>query len=293
MGTNIKQYRSAKRFGKSTLVYFISLLIIFFCLFPIFWLGLSSFKPREELFAVPVKYWSKNPTLQAYKEIFSGSEYAAQALPWYNYLLNSAIVAGTSTVILISLASLGGYGFSRFRFKGDKLILSVLIVTRMLPGPAIMLPVYIIINKIGLYNSLWGLILVHTIFGLPIAMWLCAGFINNIPVEVEEAAIVDGCSRMQAFFRVVLPMSWIGIVSVGIYHFVGSWSEFAFASVLLESQKIRTAPVGMSEFVFLFGSSNFNKVGAAAITMAVPITVLFLIFQRHFVRGFIAGSVKG
>ena len=135
-------------------------------------------------------------------------------------------------------------------------MLTLLMMSRMLPGPALMLPIYMMISRIGLLDSRFGLILVHTVFGLPMASLLCASFIRAVPVEFEEAGIVDGCSRLQVFLKIVIPLAWIGIASVGIFHFVGSWSEFAFASVLLESQKIRTAPVGLAEFVFQLRSSR-------------------------------------
>jgi len=277
---------------KLVLINLTGIIIFLIILFPVIWLGITSFKSHTELYNLPIRYLPKKPTLEAYYQIFSRKTYAGQALPWQNYLFNSFFVAGISTVIVVCLASIAGYGFSRFKFKADKALLTLLILTRMLPGPALMVPIYIMISSYGLYDSLWGLILVHTAFGLPLTSWLCFGFFNAIPKELEEAAFVDGCSRIKAFIHVVLPMGWIGVVSVGTYHFVGSWSEFAFASILLESQKIRTAPVGLADFIFLFGTAFFNRVGAAAITMAIPITIMFLIFQRHFIRGFLAGSLK-
>lgn len=281
-----------KRFLKGVLINLIAVIIFMFVLFPVIWLGIISFKSHTELYALPIKYLPEEPTVEAYRQIFSRATYAGQALPWQNYLLNSALVAGTSTFIVICFASLAGYGFSRFKFRGNKALLTTLILTRMLPGPALMLPIYVMISSYGLCDSLLGLVLVYTAFGLPITTWLISGFFNAVPRELEEAAFIDGCSRLRAFIHVVLPMTWIGIISVGTYQFVGCWSEFAFASILLESQKIRTAPVGLANFMFLFGTAFFNRVGAAGITMAIPITIIFLVFQRHFIRGFLAGSLK-
>ena len=138
-------------------------------------------------------------------------------------------------------------------------MLTLLMMSRMLPGPALMLPIYMMISRMGLIDTRLGLILVHTVFGLPLGAILCASFIRAVPVELEEAAIVDGCSRLQVFLKIVIPLAWIGIASVGIFHFVGSWSEFAFASVLLESQNLRTAPIGLAQFVFQFGNAQFNQ----------------------------------
>lgn len=288
MGKGIK----IKKLPKMIVINLIGVIILVFVLFPIIWVAITSLKAHDELFAIPIKYFPKRPTLQSYKEIFLKGHWSGQALLWHQYLLNSAFVAGVSTFIVLLFGSMAGYAFSRFSFKGDKVLLSILILTRMLPGPALMVPIYVMITKYGLRDTLWGLIFVHSAFGLPLSTWLCVGFFKSIPKELEEAAIVDGCSRMRAFFYIVLPLAFIGIFSVGAYHFVGSWSEFAFASILLESQKIRTAPVGLGDFIFLFGASYFNRVGAAAVTMAIPITILFLFVQRHFVRGFLAGAVK-
>jgi multiple sugar transport system permease protein len=284
---------SRKKNVKQIVILLVGLLIIGYCLFPIFWLILSSIKPTDELFKFPVTYFAKNPTFEYYLALFDPSHRLAQSLPFYNYILNSFIVAGASVVIVILLSSIAGYSFSRFRFKGSRFLLLSLVVTRMLPGPALMLPIYLMISKMGLIDNLLSLILVHSVFGLPLGTWLCTSFIDKVPVEVEEAAIVDGCSRIQSFFRIVFPMSWIGIASVAVFHFVGSWSEFAFASILIESQRLRTAPVGLAEFIFLLQSAQFNKIGAAAVVMSVPIVVLFMLVQKHFVRGFVAGSVKG
>lgn len=281
-----------RKISRAVTINLLGIIILVFVLFPIIWVAITSLKSQSELFAIPVRYFPKKPTLQSYKEIFFKGYWSGQALLWHQYLLNSLFVSGISTFFVLLFGSMAGYAFSRFSFKGSRILLTILILTRMLPGPALMVPIYVMISNYGLRDTLWGLILVHSAFGLPLTTWLCAGFFRSVPRELEEAAIVDGCSRVKALFRVVLPLAFIGIVSVGAYHFVGSWSEFAFASILLETQKIRTAPVGLGDFIFLFGASYYNRVGAAAVTMAIPITIIFLFAQRHFVRGFLAGAVK-
>ncbi|MCP4402363.1 MAG: carbohydrate ABC transporter permease [bacterium] len=285
--------RSQKRTVLEILKWLVGILILSYCLFPVLWLILCSFKTREELYNLPIKYFPKSPTWDAYRDIFTAGTHSAEVLPWQNYLWNSVLVAGISTFFVLGLGALAGYGFSRFKFKGATLMITLLMMSRMLPGPALMLPIYMTISRIGLIDTRFGLILVHTVFGLPLAAILCASFIRAVPVELEEAGIVDGCSRLQVFLKIVIPLAWIGIASVGIFHFVGSWSEFAFASVLLESQKLRTAPIGLAEFVFQFGNAQYNRIGAASVTMALPITILFMLVQKHFVRGLVAGGVKG
>lgn len=283
---------SHKKHIVETLKWLVGGLILSYCLFPVLWLIICSFKPKAELYQLPIRYLPKAPTLQAYLDIFTPGTQSSEAMLWQDNLWNSLVVAGISTVFVISLGALAGYGFTRFKFKGSALMLTLLMMSRMLPGPALMLPIYMMISRIGLIDTRLGLILVHTVFGLPLGAILCASFIRAVPVELEEAAIVDGCSRLQVFVKIVVPLAWIGIASVGIFHFVGSWSEFAFASVLLESQKLRTAPIGLAQFVFQFGNAQFNRIGAASVTMALPITVLFMLVQKHFVRGLVAGGVK-
>ncbi len=271
----------------------IGLMVFLYCVFPLFWLIVSSVKPGDELFDLPISYIAKKPTLEFYKALFIPGTREAEGLPFVYYIRNSFVVAFSSVVLVVILSVFAGYGFSRFHFKGSRALLLSLMVTRMLPGPALMLPIYMMINRMGLIDNLFSLVVVHTIFGLPMGVWLTTSFMDRVPLEVEESAIVDGCSRLQVLFRIVVPMSWIGIASVGIFHFVGSWSEYGFASILLETQKLRTAPVGLAEYVFLLQAAQFNKIGAAAVIMSIPILVLFLIVQRHFVRGMVAGSVKG
>ena len=271
----------------------IGLLVLIYCLFPIFWMIITSFKPSEEIFDLPIKYLPQRWTIEAYTDLFSRTSVAAQAIPFVLSLRNSLFVATVSVFIVVSLSSVAGYGFSRFRFKGSRFMLLSLVATRMLPGPAFMLPIYMMISRMGLLDSLWSLVLIHTVFGLPFGIWLATSYIDNVPLELEEAAIVDGCSRPGAFFRIVLPLSWIGLASVGIFHFLGSWSEFAFASILIESKELRTAPVSLAEFVLRFKSVDFNRIGAASVMMSAPLVALFFLIQKQFVRGFHAGAVKG
>jgi len=281
-----------RKYFRSIIFNLIGIFILLLILFPIFWLIDTSFKTDEEIYSLPIEYLPQNPTLSNYKSLLTGGTKETEALQWPQYLLNSAIASGISTIITMIFASLAGYALSRFRFKGRNALLSILIGSRMLPGPVLIVPIYFIIARIGLYNTLWSLILVYTAFGLPLCSWIASGFFKSIPMEVEEAALIDGCSRIKSFIHVILPMAWIGLASVGIYHFIGAWSEFAFASILIESQKKWTTPVGLVNFLYHFGSAWFNKIGAAAVIMSVPIIIMFMMIQRHFVRGFLAGSLK-
>lgn len=271
----------------------IGLVVLVFALFPIFWMIINSFKPSSETFDLPIKYLPEEWTFGAYTALFSMGEGGRSELPFAKALLNSVFVAGVSVAFVVSISAIAGYGFSRYKFKGSKFMLLSLVVTRMLPGPALMLPIYVVISRLGLLDNLWSLILVHSMFGLPFGIWLMTSFIDSVPIELEEAAIVDGCSRIGAFLRIVIPLSLVGIASVGIFHFLGSWSEFAFASILIGPKNLRTAPVSLAEFVLQFEGNMFNKVGAASVMMSAPIIAFFFLIQKQFVRGFYSGAVKG
>ena len=147
-----------------TLKWLVGMLILGYCLFPVLWLILCSFKPREELYRLPITYFPQNATVQAYRDIFTPGTQSAEVLPWQNYLVNSLLVAGVSVVLVVGLGALAGYGFSRFRFTGSGVMLTLLMMSRMLPGPALMLPIYMMISRLGLIDTRTGLILVHTVF---------------------------------------------------------------------------------------------------------------------------------
>lgn len=155
-----------------------------------------------------------------------------------------------------------------------------------------MLPTYRLMNSLGLQDSLLGLILLYSAFGLPFATWIIASSLREIPVELEESAMMDGASRLQAMVMVVLPLATPALITAAMWHFVGAWSEFAFASILLESSANKTVTIGLASFVELF-TLEFQKVGAAATLVAMPIMVVFFFGQRYFTRGLLAGAVKG
>lgn len=275
-----------------TFVSLCGFVIALYVLFPIFWLFLASFKTRDQLAQWPIAFWPTEPTLEAYRQLFDAGSQSSQLLNWPTLISNSFIIAVTSTVIVVVLGTLAGYAFARLKFPGRDLILGGLLVSRMFQGAALLLPTFRLMNTLGLQDSLIGLILLYSAFGLPFATWIIASSLREIPFELEESAMMDGANRLQSMIMVVLPLAIPALITAAMWHFVGAWSEFAFASILMESSENKTVTIGLASFVELF-TLEFQLVGAAATLVAMPIMLVFFFGQRYFTRGLLAGAVKG
>ena len=241
---------------------------------------------------MPSSFWPIAPTLDAYRSLFDSGSQHSQLLNWPTLISNSFIIAVSSTILVLFFGTLAGYAFSRISFPGRDLILGGLLVSRMFQGAALLLPTYRMMNSMDLLDSLLGLILLYSAFGLPFATWIIASALREIPVSLEESAIMDGASRFQSMMLVVLPLAVPGLITAAMWHFVGAWSEFAFASILLESAENKTVTIGLASFVELF-TIQFNSVGAAASLVALPILIVFFFGQKYFTRGLLQGAVKG
>lgn len=270
----------------------VGLIISIYVLFPVFWLFLASFKSEAELVRLPVAFWPDAPTLDAYKALFSPTHQKGQLLDWPQLISNSFFVAITSTILVVFFGTLAGYAFARLNFPGRDVILGGLLISRMFQGAALLLPTYRLMNTLNLQDSLIGLVLLYSAFGLPFATWIIASSLREIPRELEESAMMDGASRLQSMAMVVLPLATPALITAAMWHFVGAWSEFAFASILLESNDNKTVTIGLASFVELF-TLEFQFVGAAATIVALPIMLIFFFGQRYFTRGLLAGAVKG
>lgn len=270
----------------------VGMIIAVYVLFPVFWLFLASFKTQAELARLPVAFWPEAPTLDAYRDLFSSTSQQGQLLDWPRLIGNSFFVAITSTILVVFFGTLAGYAFARLNFPGRDLILGGLLISRMFQGAALLLPTYRLMTMLGLQDSLIGLVLLYSAFGLPFATWIIASSLREIPRELEESAMMDGATRLQSMVMVVLPLATPALITAAMWHFVGAWSEFAFASILLESNENKTVTIGLASFVELF-TLEFQFVGAAATVVALPIMLVFFFGQRYFTRGLLAGAVKG
>lgn len=271
--------------GASAAIGIASIILVAVCLFPFAWMALSSIKTLQELFTVPPHWLPNQPTLANYWTVFFNSN-----IP--RYFLNSCIISGGATLVALALGVFASYGFARFEFRGKPLLQTFVLVGQLLPTAAIIVPLFITLRWLHLINTYWGLILVYTIITLPLSVWMLTSYMRNIPVELEEAATIDGASRLVVLFRIVLPLATPGIVAVIVYSFVTCWNEFVFALVFAQDQSVKTLPIGLAEFSTEF-NTDWGGVMAASMVMTVPVVVLFLAFQRLFVGGLTAGATKG
>jgi multiple sugar transport system permease protein len=253
-------------------------------LFPIFWMVLASVRPVMEVLAYPPQWIPQKFTLEYYQELFKTNEYV-------QYLKNSYIVAIGTTLWSLLLASLAAYGFSRYKVPGGRAILLAMLALYMMPGVSLVLPYFRISMTLHLYDTRLGLILAYSSFVLPMATWLLKGYMDSIPFDLEEAAMVDGATRMGALRRILLPLIAPGLIATGTMGFLGAWNEFFFAVVLTTSIRAQTLTVGIGRF---FGQYNRDWNGIMALTTfaSIPILLGFVLIQRWVVQGMTAGAVK-
>jgi ABC-type glycerol-3-phosphate transport system permease component len=212
-------------------------------------------------------------------------------LPFATYTFNSLIVATSATILTLVIGSLAAFAFARFRFPGKDLFLLVFLLSQMLPGSSVIVPLFQLLKEVGLYDTLSGLILTHTAVLLPFAIWLLYGFFTSIPREVEDAALIDGCSRLGALRKVLLPLALPGLGGTALFAFLGSWNEFFFALILTSSDDTRTIPVGIGLFVGEY-TDVWNQMSAAAILFSIPPLLMFILMRKTFVKGLVTGAIK-
>jgi trehalose/maltose transport system permease protein len=259
--------------------------IVVFCLFPFYWLINTSLKTGADLSGANLL--PPNPTLDNYTSIFEDSAFTKA-------LRNSAIVAGSVTILSLLIGSFAGYALARLHLPFKFLILAILLSISTFPPIAIAAPVFEIWTDIGLYNTYLGLILPSLAFGLPLTVYILASFFRDIPRELEEAALIDGATRFQAFRKIVVPLGAPGVVTAGLLVFIFAWNEFLFAITLTSTPDRRPVPAAIA---FFTGSQQFEvplgTISAASVVVTIPLIALVLIFQRRIVAGLTAGAVKG
>lgn len=254
--------------------------------FPLLWMIGTALKPNDETFAVPPTLLPVHPTLDQFRRLLTET-------PFLTYFANSVVVALATTALVIVTAVAGAYGLVRFRFPGRNLVAHVVLFTYMLPAVVLLLPLYLTISALGLANSLVGLVVAYTTFALPFALWLLRSFIGSIPIELEQAAMIDGATRFQAFIEVVLPQALPGIISTALFSFILSWNEYLYALVFINVDDRKTLPPGVLTMLNQNQNVEWALLMAASVLMALPVIVCFGFLQKHLTRGFGAGSVKG
>jgi multiple sugar transport system permease protein len=253
--------------------------------FPLYWMLVTSLTPSADLFAAVPHMLPSLGQLTVYKEAFLN-------IPVATWLANSAIVAVGTMVLSIGLAILPSYALSRFRFRGKGLLGFVLFATQMLPEAMLVVPLYAIFGQLLLLNTLTGLILANAAFTVPVITWILKGAIDGVPIDIEEAARIDGCSQLDIVLSVVIPLVAPTLAAAGVIAFFHGWNEYVFAQTLVSSQNLRTASVGLAGFVGEL-STPVHSVMAVGLIYTLPAVVFYLFVQRYVVAGMTAGSVKG
>ena len=260
---------------------------LIFTLFPFYWMVVTAFKSDAEIYDL-----SKNPylitsfTLQHFVNLFTTTNFP-------RWLLNSVIVSVISTVASVVLSILAGYSLARLRYRGAGAIGWGIFITYLIPPTLLFLPLTAVMANLGLLNKIWGLILSYPTFLIPFCTWLLMGYFKGIPRELEESAIVDGCTRLQAMYRVVLPLALPGILSAGIFAFTLSWNEYIYALVFISDSATKTLPIGVPSELIRGDAFFWGELMAGALLGSVPVAVLYSFFVQHFVSGLTAGAVKG
>jgi trehalose/maltose transport system permease protein len=278
-----------RRIGRRGPFLLLIALIFVYAVFPFYWAVRSAFTPDRDMFVTPVQYFPAHPTLAHFREVLSSGDFQKA-------LLNSTIVAGSVTLISLGFGALAGYALGRFRFRGRGTALYLMLSMTIFPQIAILGALYKLINKFGIFNSLWALILSYMIFTLPFTVWVLTSFVRALPKDLEEAAYIDGATPFQTFYKVILPLIAPGLVTTGLLAFIAAWNEFLYALSFTQTVDKHTVPVAIVTFTGKSGSSfqiPWGQIMAATIVVTVPLIALTLLLQRRILAGLTAGAVKG
>ena len=259
--------------------------MIIIALFPYFWMITCAIRDQNEIFISPPKLWSSNVSLDSFERILTETK-----LP--RYMLNSLITSLMATAMCIFCAIPAGYALARFQFKGKNTVTTGILLVKLLPQTATLIPLYIMLVNVRLINNSFGLAFTHLFIMVPYTIWMSRGFIKTIPFTVEEAALIDGCNKIQAIVKVVLPMISSGLFAVGLYAFMLSWEEFLFAYTFTGSEASKTITVGLSTLIGE-DTSDWGGIMADSIMMGLPVLIFFFSVQDTFIKGIVGGAVKG
>lgn len=254
-------------------------------LFPIVWILLTSFKTAQEAIRIPVQWLPSRLTFASYAALFRERSFDL-------YFANSAIVTAGTTICAIGLATAAGYGFSRFRFRGNRPLFMFVLMTTMFPAVMLVIPYFLILKALGLINNYLGYIWAYTSFSLPFCTWMMKGYFDSIPREIDEAGIVDGCSVFGVFVRLCMPIAAPGMAATAIFSFLLAWNHYIFALALTTRPERYMVPVGIATLVGEYWT-DWNVLTAAAIVAIVPVIVFNILLERYLIAGLAAGAVKG
>jgi multiple sugar transport system permease protein len=281
-------YRGWRKGSRRAGFYLLVIFIVLYCTLPFLWTLSISFRSLSEIYASPALYVSFPIVFDNWQDVLTLTRFTRS-------LLNSAIVASSATAVSLLIGSLCAYAIARLQFPGKTVVLAVVLAVAMFPGIAILSPLYLQFRDWNLINTRWSLILPYVTFTLPICIWTLTAFFRDLPVELEEAARVDGCTRWQVYHQIVMPLAAPGVFTTAILIFIAAWNEFLFARTFITAQELYTAPVAVAQFegADIAAARPWGEISAAAILTTLPLVLLVLVFQRRIISGLTAGAIKG
>jgi multiple sugar transport system permease protein len=273
------------QWAKMIIVYSVLLLLLVIALFPLYWMGITSMKSQKEVYSPVPTFLPKQFTLDAYKKMLFDNGFIEN-------IKNSLIVSCTVTLVSAILSYFAAYAIVKLDFPGRKFASKGVLYAYLLPRTVLYIPLYLLVSKLGLVNSLWGLILIYPTFTIPYGTWMLIAYLKSIPVELEEAAEIDGCNKMQSMFRVAVPLSLPGIMSTIIFMFTMCWSEYLYALVVIQQTAKKTITLALSTMV-IGDMFSWGPLMAGSIICTIPVLLMYIFSSRYLVTGTTAGSVKG
>jgi ABC-type glycerol-3-phosphate transport system permease component len=259
--------------------------LVFVCAFPLIWMASTSLKPSQDILDWPPRFIPRRVTLEHFEGLFTQTSFPT-------HFVNSVVVSGWATGISVVLASMAGYGLTRYRFWGRDFIASSILLAYLFPQILLFVPLYIVFRTLNLNNTHLALVVSYVTFSLPFAAWLLRAFFESIPLELEQAAMIDGASRWRAVIHVVLPMALPGVIATSIFTFIVAWNDFLFARIFVTSEHLKTLPVGIQDF-FAMAVVDWGLIMAAGVMVTIPALIFFVSVQSFLVKGWGAGAMKG
>jgi len=274
-----------QKFSNRLFLYGAALLLALQASFPFFWMASTSFKPPSEVFAQPPSFIPHQVTWDNFKRLFTSTHFLI-------YFRNSILVSGCTVLLTMVVSAIGAYSLTRYQYPGREKIAGLILCTYMFAPIMIVIPFFILAKKIGIENTHFALVLAFTSFCLPFTLWLMRAFFKTIPIQLEEAALVDGADRIRAVIHVVLPLALPGIIATSIFTFILAWNDYIFTRILITSDELKTLPVGVQD---LFHSAliDWGLIMSAGMMITIPALLFFVSIQRYLIRGWGAGAVKG
>ncbi len=266
-------------------MYIAMIAVALFALFPVYWVLITSLKPRSEIYTRTPDLWVQHPQWHQYPRVL-GEGHVARAL------LNSLIVAGVTTVICLLVAAMAAYALARFRMPFRRALLMAILMTQMFPLVVLVIPLFVMMRKANLLGTYWSLVITYLAFTVPLAIWVMRSFILAIPEELEHAARIDGATRVGAMVRVVLPLAAPGLATTAVLCFLEGWKEFLLALTFLNEEERKTVPVVLQSFVGR-GDVDWGAVMATSVLYTLPVALVFIAVRKHLMKGQTAGAVKG